>query len=437
MSRSYGSSATLCALKESSYGTKPTGNWEKFTFISADLSAEQGLITSELLGQGREPGAPLRDVIKDEGNIVVPVDVRDFGRWLQFLLGEPESTGIAASGSITFTKNPEEGQTITINGVTWTFHTASLASNLPGASYFNSSKEHSIQTGGELSATLNAFARALNAETDSKIKRATYSVENGNKLKIVHAKAGTIGNSFTLESKNANAVASGATLSGGVDIHTFVSGKSVLPSFALEIGHTNMSAYFVHTGCMLNSMTLSFQRSGSANATLNIIAQGETRYKTTQGGAVTSRAYKPFSQFNGRVLRNGEPLANITSAEFTYANGMEAIATIRSDGLIDGVDPSTVAVTGSIEARFADTLLLDDAIKNNAVELELGYRLFGADGDAFSLTWTFHEVYLPRPRIPISGPGGVQTTFNWQGAMSEKMGKSVTVVLKNDVSGYG
>jgi hypothetical protein len=382
--RSYGSSASLCALKELSYGAKPTGNWEKFTFVSADLSAEQGLINSELLGQGREPGVPFRDVIKDEGNIVVPVDIRDFGRWLQFLLGDPKSEAVASSGSIPFTKNPEEGQAIMINGVTWTFYHASIAANLPGASLFNASKEHAIQANRDLGTTLNAFAKALNASTDPKIKCAKYSVEGDSKLKIVHATPGIAGNSFTLESSNANAVVSGPTLSGGGYTHTFVSGKSVLPSFALEIGHTTTAAYFVHTGCMLNSMALNFQRSGAANATLNIIAQGENRYKTTQGGSVTSRGYKPFSQFNGRVTRNGEPLANITSAEFTYANGMESIATIRSDGLIDGVDPSTISVTGSIEARFADTLLLDDAIRNNAVELELGYRLFGVEGDNFS-----------------------------------------------------
>ena len=85
MARSYGSAATLLALKEASYGVKPPGNWEKFAFVSSDIGAEQNLLSSELLGQGREPRAPFRDVINDEGNIVVPVEARDFGRWLQLL----------------------------------------------------------------------------------------------------------------------------------------------------------------------------------------------------------------------------------------------------------------------------------------------------------------------------------------------------------------
>jgi hypothetical protein len=183
-------------------------------------------------------------------------------------------------------------------------------------------------------------------------------------------------------------------------------------------------------------MALNFQRSGAANATLNIMAQGETRFTSTQGGIPTSRTYKPFSQFNGSIKRNGAPLANITGAQFTYSNGMQSVPTIRNDALIEGIDPTTIAATGSIEVRFADTTLVDDAINNTPIELELGYKLPGGGDETFSLTWTFHQVYLPRPRLPISGPGGVQCSFNWQAVLDEGLSKSVTVTLKNDVPNY-
>ena len=418
MARSYGSAATLLALKEASYGVKPPGNWEKFAFVSSDIGAEQNLLSSELLGQGREPRAPFRDVINDEGNIVVPVEGRDFGRWLQLLLGNPVSTG-----DITFTANPSASHTITINGVVWTF----VASGATGTQ---------TNIGANLNATLTQLATDLNASVNASITPATYSNGAGTKLNIVHDTLGAAGNSFTLASGNANAVVSGATLSGGGFTHTFVSGAAALPSFAAEIGHVNVPAYFVHTGCMLNSMALNFQRSGAANATLNVLAQGETRFVASQGGTPTSRVYKPFSQFNGSVKRNGVALGNVTGAQFTYSNGMQGVPTIRNDGLIDGVDPTTITTTGSIEVRFADTVLVDDAINNNAIELELAYKMAGLDGNNFSLTWIFHEVYLPRPRIPVSGPGGVQTSFNWQGVYDDALSKSVTVVLKNDVTSY-
>ena len=423
MARSYGSAATLLALKEASYGVKPPGNWEKFAFVSSDIGAEQNLLSSELLGQGREPRAPFRDVINDEGNIVVPVEARDFGRWLQLLLGNPVSAGVAATGDITFTANPSAGHTITINGVLWTF----VASGATGTQ---------TNIGANLNATLTQLATDLNASANASITPATYSNGAGTKLNIVHDTLSAAGNSFTLASGNANAVVSGATLSGGGFNHTFISGAAALPSFAAEIGHVNVPAYFVHTGCMLNSMALNFQRSGAANATLNVLAQGETRFTASQGGTPTSRVYKPFSQFNGSVKRNGAALGNVTGAQFTYSNGMQGVPTIRNDGLIDGVDPTTITTTGSIEVRFADTTLVDDAINNTAIELELAYRMAGLDGNNFNLTWTFHEVYLPRPRIPISGPGGVQTSFNWQAVYDDALSKSVTVVLKNDVTSY-
>ncbi len=423
MARSYGSAASLLALKESTYGVKPTGNWEKFAFSSSDLSSEQNLLSSELLGQGREPRAPFRDVINDTGNFVVPVEARDFGRWLQLLLGNPTSAGVAASGDITFTANPSASHTITINGVVWTF----VASGATGTQ---------TNIGANLNATLTQLATDLNASVNASITPATYSNSGGTKLSVVYDTVGAAGNAFTIASGNANGVASGATLSGGGYNHTFVSGAASLPSFSAEIGHANVPAYFVHTGCMLNSMAFNFQRSGAANATLNILAQGETRYTSSQGGTPTSRVYKPFSQFNGSIKRNSVALANVTGAQFTYANGMQAVPTIRSDGLIDGVDPTTVNITGSIDVRFADTTLLDDALNNNAIELELAYKMVGLDANNFSLTWTFHEVYLPRPRVPISGPGGVQTSFNWQGVYDDALSKSVTVVLKNDVTSY-
>ncbi len=423
MARSYGSAATLLALKEASYGVKPPGNWEKFAFVSSDIGAEQNLLSSELLGQGREPRAPFRDVINDEGNFVVPVEARDFGRWLQLLMGNPTSAGVAATGDITFTANPSASHTITINGVVWTF----VVSGATGTQ---------TNIGANLNATLTQLATDLNASVNASITPATYSNGAGTKLNIVHDTLSAVGNSFTLASGNPNGVASGATLSGGGFTHTFVSGAAALPSFAAEIGHVNVPAYFVHTGCMLNSMALNFQRSGAANATLNILAQGETRFVASQGGTPTSRIYKPFSQFNGSVKRNGAALGNVTGAQFTYSNGMQGVPTIRNDGLIDGVDPTTITTTGSIEVRFADTTLVDDAINNTAIELELAYRLAGLDGNNFNLTWTFHEVYLPRPRIPISGPGGVQTSFNWQAVYDDALGKSVTAVLKNDVTSY-
>ena len=159
MSRAYGSSATLLLKRETTYGTSPSGNFIQMPFNSVSLGSEQGLIDDPVLGQGRDPLAPLQDVINDEGDIMVPMDPRYLGLWLTGLLGDPTSTD---------------------------------------------------------------------------------------------------------------------NLDGTFD-HVFVSGVDALPSYSLEVGMSQVPAFFMHAGVVLNSIALDFQRSGAAAATINAIAQGETR----------------------------------------------------------------------------------------------------------------------------------------------------------------
>jgi hypothetical protein len=182
----------------------------------------------------------------------------------------------------------------------------------------------------------------------------------------------------------------------------------------------------------VNSAQLSFARSGAANATLNCIAQGETKATTTGGGTPTTASLTRFNQFQGSIKKDGVQLGNVTGAQLTYANNLERIETIRSDGKIDGADPTIAALTGNIEVRFADTTLIDAATDNTPLELAFAYTI---DADK-SLTFTAHEVYLPKPKLAISGPGGVQATFDWQAAKATSPARMLTVVLKNDVASY-
>ncbi|MCE7886591.1 MAG: hypothetical protein DYH13_03695 [Alphaproteobacteria bacterium PRO2] len=312
MARAYGANAQLLGKFETVYGTPPTGNYIKFPFVSCDLGSEQGLIASDLLGQGRDPSQPIRDVIRVEGNVVVPVDLRNFGHWLKALLGAPTTTG---SGPYT---------------------------------------------------------------------------------------------------------------------HTFVSGASSLPSISLEVGMPEVPIFFMESGVRVNSAQLSFSRSGAANATLNCIAQGESDAAATGGGTPTVASLTRFNQFQGSIKKDGVQLGNVTGAQLTYTNNLERIETIRSDGKIDGADPTIAALTGNIEVRFADTTLIDAATDNTPLELAFAYTI---DTDK-SLTFTAHEVYLPKPKLAISGPGGVQATFDWQAAKATSPARMLTVVLKNDVASY-
>jgi Phage tail tube protein len=165
MARAYGSSAHLLVKRETVYGQAATGNYIRMPFNRCNLGSEQGLIDDPVLGQGRDPLAPLQDVINDEGDIVVPVDPRYLGLWLTGLFGDPDTTD---------------------------------------------------------------------------------------------------------------------NLDGSWD-HEFASGGDDLPSYTIEVGMAKVPAFFLHVGVKLNSIALEFTRSGPAAATINAIAQGETRFGTTQG----------------------------------------------------------------------------------------------------------------------------------------------------------
>ncbi len=312
MSRAYGSNATLLLKRETAYGTSPSGNFIQIPFNSVSLGSEQGLIDDPVLGQGRDPLAPLQDVINDEGDITVPMDPRYLGLWLSGLFGDPASTD---------------------------------------------------------------------------------------------------------------------NLDGTFD-HVFVSGIDSLPSYSLEVGMAQVPAFFMHGGVVLNSIALDFQRSGAAAATINAIAQGETRNGTSQGGTPSTLAFNRISQCQGSIKKAGTAVANLTSGSLTYSNNLEKIETIRSDGLIDGADPTVAALTGSIDVRFADTTLIDAASSGTPVDLEFGYTVGNS-----SIMFTAHEVYLPKPKLAVEGPGGIQASFDFQGAMNEAAGRMLTVTLVNDLDG--
>jgi hypothetical protein len=415
MGRAYGSNASLLLKRESSYGTKATGNYRKMPFTGSSLGSEQGLIDSPVLGFGRDPEAPYLDVNRVEGDIGIPVDHRYLGKWLTGLFGDPVSTQVAATGTITFSANPSNTQTITLNGVTWTFVTGSPTGN-------------QTQIAGSLAATLAQLVTDLNGSANTSIDDATYT-ENDTALIITHDTIGTAGNAYTLAASHGTVSAS--TLEGGGYEHVFESGSDDLPSYTAERGHPEVPAFLVHTGVMLNSIAFNFQRSGPATATVNAIAQGEAIENSTQGGTPTELDFDRVSQFKGALKRDGVLIGNVTGANFTYSNNLERIETIRDDEKIDGTDPTQASASGSLDVRFADLTFLNLAKTNTPTDIEFSYKLSAG----LQLSMVVHEGWLSKPKQEVSGPGGVQSSFDFRGARDSTAGCMVTVTLLNDLDG--
>ena len=214
--------------------------------------------------------------------------------------------------------------------------------------------------------------------------------------------------------------------------HEFHSGSWTLPSLAIEIGMPEVPRFAMYAGCVVDQLSWQMQRSGLLTASISLIAQGETPATTTSAGTPTEINLQRFGHFNGSITRDGTALGNVVSTQITYGNNLDRIETIRADGKIDGADPSMAMLSGSMEVRFADTTLMDQAINGTTCALEFAYSLPNGE----SLTFTAHSVYLPRPRVEIGGPQGVQATFDWQAAKDAALGRMCTVTLINGVEAY-
>lgn len=233
---------------------------------------------------------------------------------------------------------------------------------------------------------------------------------------------------FWLKAGFGNPITTGA----GPYVHEFRSGGWALPSMSIETAMPEVPRFAMYSGCMLDQLSWQVQRSGLLTATARLVAQGETIAAATSAGTPADLALKRFGHFNGAISRDGIALGNVVSAEITYANTLDRIETIRSDGKIDGVDPGMATLAGRIEVRFADSLLVAQAVNGDPCEITFAYAL--PSGESFS--FTAHAVYLPRPRIEISGPQGVQASFDWQAARAETTGRMCTATLINDIEAY-
>jgi Phage tail tube protein len=418
--RAYGADATLKACRESTYGTAPVSGYTSLDFKSTDLSSEQPLGDDPLLGRGRNIQDPYRGLISDEGQIEIPFDLQGTGFWLTGLFGDPVSTAASSAGSITFAVNPSDGDTITLNGTTWTF----VAADPTGAETL---------IAGTAIQTIDALVTDLNGSADVEVAKCTYSRPTGTQqLAISFDAAGTGGNTFTLAASAATV--SGATLATGGATHVWESGGDAIPSYTFEIGHPKLvtPVFFRHLGTVMESLAFDMGLEGPANARLQLVAQGEEHAATTIDASPMPYSLRRFSQGRGSILKDGVQLAGVTGGSLTFSNNLEHVRVIREDGKIEAADPTFASAQGGMTVRFDGTTLVDEA--TNGAPVAFDYRYSFADG--YYLRFELPRAFLPKPKYAIAGPGGVEASFDWRGAYDEAEGTMLRVYLTNDVGSY-
>jgi hypothetical protein len=315
MARARGANAKAFGAFETTPGTVPAGgsSWFGIPFVSHTLGEERPLIPSDLLGMGREMQDPTPDVATNDGDIVVPVDVRNFGHMLKLFFGAPVTTAVSS-----------------------------------------------------------------------------------------------------------------------LEQHVFTSGAASLPSMSVEIGAPEIPAYTVHRGVRGSQLRISMSRSGLLNATCSLIAIGETAVSGTSaagGSATASLPIQRFPQATGYVKKDGSVLGSVVSTDFTFSNGLEKVETIQADGRIEDSDPGMITMSGTTTVRWKDTTLMAAASAGTPIELDFGWAV-----STFGLIFACPRIFLPPAKRPISGPNGIQATYQWQA--SGATAASVVATLTNDVTSY-
>lgn len=421
--RSYGADATLKACRETAYGVAPASGYRSLDFKSTDLSSEQPLGDDPLLGRGRNAQDPYRGLITDEGKIEIPLDLRGSGFWLTGLFGDPVTVQTKAAGSIAFSAQPLANSTITLSGVIWTFVTGTPSGN-------------QAQVGAGIDATLTALATALNGSADAQVSKCTYTANTADdRLEILFDTAGTSGNAFTLAaSANSGGTVSAATLTGGGYQHEWLSGGDAIPSFTVEIGHPKLitPVFFRHLGTVMESLAFEMGQEGPANGTVQLVAQGEEKATSTLDATPDVFALKRFSQGRGFIKRGGVPLAGVTGGNLTFSNNLERVRVIRDDGKIEAAEPTFASCQGAMTVRFDGATLVAEAANGEPVAVEYGFSM----AEGWSLTFELFRVFLPKPKYAVSGPGGVEASFDWRAAYDEANATMLRARLLNDIATY-
>lgn len=158
-----------------------------------------------------ESAASIGNVLNLHGGGDAPREVQSLATFLSSIAGgiRPGNIrlnigSVRASGTITFTGNPVNNETLDINGVTFTAKTSGATGD-----QFN--------IGSGAAANASALAAAINASTTAGIVGTVYASVSAGVITITAAAPGAAGNLIALTESMTNVAVSGANLTGGSD----------------------------------------------------------------------------------------------------------------------------------------------------------------------------------------------------------------------------
>lgn len=427
-SRSIGQGVTVLAGLTDDPDQAPSA-WHPWHLTAYPVGGTRPVETQAGIGDGYHIPHATPGQLTITGQATAFADPRGLGLALTALFGRPtnydggQAPTTGARGYIRFLRLPADGQTVELNGVTWT-----LVTGGPPAP-----TETTVQA--TIAATVALLAADLNASGDPAIAEASYAAA-GPDLIISHDTPGAGGEAYTLAAAGGVAVSAPTLRGAGLRRHHWQTGASLLPCLWVEATHTGWQAgrpgrSIRHSGLYASELTLQSERSGTATIGLQLTAQIEESLAALPARAPSSWPLAPFAHSAGVVAVDGVSLASVSQLQVTLANGLITLPPRHADEAFAAADPGTPTAAVQITARYADDSLRAAAEAEASVAIT--HRLRRPDGAELLLT--LPRVQLPRTRPGIAGPEGVEVTYAAQ-PLGDAGTPHATVELINDVAAY-
>lgn len=369
MAQAKGSNAQLLIYKEDTYATTPAGAATGAIKLPINegfgLATDRSLITPKTIRTGRNPVMPAHGNVSLTGGGDIPIDLRNFGYWLQAVIGAGTHTQDTA-------KSINNGE---------------AAVNVGGGVVGIPCTAHGFQAGETVTiantVNYNGDEVVLSTSTTNQVNiTATYNAE-------------TFGADDTIRAKRYT--------------HVFKVGTS-LYSYVMDQGYTDISVYELFNGVKAASLGMTCGGDQELVANIQLVGAKETVGGTALDSSPTELSFTRFNNFHGAITEGGSSIATVQELEISISNNLDTSCHVIGDGGILGSLPEgTIGVTGRLKAMFESTTLYNKAVNGTESAIVLTFT-----NGVYSLAFNMGELNYQRksPGIPTAGGIWIDLPFS-------------------------
>lgn len=182
-------------------------------------------------------------------------------------------------------------------------------------------------------------------------------------------------------------------------------------TFTFERNFADIAKRIRYTGVEVNELTVNIAPNAVVTGSVSFIGlDQDTDNDMVTGATYTAPSSQcPFDSFSGTIEEGGSAIGIVTSAEFTIANGIEALFSVGSSSAI-GKSIGKTRITGTITVYFEDMVMLNKFVNETASSLLL--TLVAEDTSELSLS--FPNIKYTGGSPDVSGDGPITLSMPFQ-----------------------